>query len=415
MVSRIYTPLVTPYSRPQTTRSSDTIIENPFENETAIAADNGDLQQKSAGLKAVQTDPFQKISLDAVLHDFQSTIDALGADDQTRSEVTAYLKVVGLQGSKEQPEVPFIKQTLKTAAGTLDQFITQALGQPSHVVKEWVDALLLQNIDYHVTEMPAWVESTSKPSQTQPPAVSSFDNAAKTQIKNLIETAKSQFKQGDSASADTSIQQSLDLLSNYEEPLWNGKVWQLRARFQDKSGNWEQSVNAYKQAAQHFETGNRSDLQAESLYNAASILDEHGQSEQAITHYQTVLGLDTQQGNPQNLLNTMNDLGNAYLRQGNFSDAVSMLENAARATLNTTTDPAVQSDVFNNLGAAYRYQQNYDSATQAFQQALKLSKQSQDKSRYTSSLQQLAATFVDANQPHQAMKALQRLTQLQSA
>src|SRR5690606_21177103 len=109
---------------------------------------NPDLRRPSNGLQSVQFDQSQKIPLDAVLHDFASTMNALGADEQTRAEVGAYLRVVCLQGNKEHPEVPFIKHSLRTAAGALDQFIAQALGQPSQVVKEWVDALLLQNIDF---------------------------------------------------------------------------------------------------------------------------------------------------------------------------------------------------------------------------------------------------------------------------
>jgi tetratricopeptide (TPR) repeat protein len=420
--------MVTPYTRPQVTRGAVPVVEqerSPFQAEERqeVAADQGDFQRQSAGLKAVQTDQFKKIPLDAVLHDFQSTMDALGADEQTRSEVVTYLQVVGLQGSKEKPEVPFMRQTLRTAAGTLDQFITNALGQPSQVVKEWVDALLLQDIDYQLTEQPDWLKKTPASSvenaqnaeqfaEVSPPA---FDEVVKSQLKALIDTSKTQFKQQNVEAADQSLQRALGILDTHDQPLWNGKVWQLRARFQDKSGNWEQAATAYEQAAQHFETSGRVDLQAESLHTAATILDEQGQYQRAAAHYQTVVTLDSQQGNPAILLNSLNDLGSLYLRQGDTGNAVSTLERATREFFNTPAEQTVQSDVLNNLGAAYRSKQDYDSAIQTFQQSLKLAQTIRDKTRYTSTLQQLAATYVENSQPELAMKALQQLTQLQNA
>ncbi|HEY9745953.1 MAG TPA: hypothetical protein V6C99_07030, partial [Oculatellaceae cyanobacterium] len=105
MVSRVYTPMVAPYARPHPVQGQPSTLESvqtdASRQEAAIHAETGDLQRPSAGLKAVQTDQFRKIPLDAVLHDFKSTIDALGADEQTRREVTAYLQIVSLQGSKE--------------------------------------------------------------------------------------------------------------------------------------------------------------------------------------------------------------------------------------------------------------------------------------------------------------------------
>lgn len=431
MLSRVYTPMVTPYARPQIGRNAmppaldSDEAKSPFQTDTnpSVLADNGDLQRQSGGLKAVQTDSTKKIPLDAVLQDFQSTINALGADEQTRSEVVAYLRVVGLQGNKENPHVPFIKQTLRTAAGTLDQFIGKALGQPSQVVKEWVDALLLQDIDYHIQEPPAWlaqntsdfavspVGTTQAPAELSPPV---FDERVKTQVKGYIETAKTLFKQDALSDADATLQKALDTLAVHDQPLWTGKVWQVRARFQDKVGDWQQSAAAYEQAAQSFATGERSDLQAEALHSVASILDEHGEWQQAATHYQTVTELDAQRGDSEALLRSLNDLGSLYLRQGDTGNAVSTLERATRESFKTASTDTAQGDVLNNLGTAYRAQQRYDSAIQAYRQSLKLAKNDSDHARYTSTLQQLAATYVDAGQPAQAMQALQRLTELQA-
>lgn len=429
MVSRVYTPLVTPYSRPQRERGPAVAPKrekSPFQPEaqgTPVSAENDNLQKPSAGLKAVQTDRFQKIPLDAVLHDFQSTMDALGADERTRSEVVTYLQAVGLQGAKENPEVPFMKHTLRTAAGTLDQFITQALGQPSQVVKEWLDALLLQEIDFHIEETPDWLAKPKETPQEEPqgvhasqePPAPEFDKTVKVQLKRLIEKAKVEFKKQGVESADSTLQQALGLLEAHEQPLWRGKVWQLRARLQDKAGHWQQAASAYEQAAIQFETGGRADWQAESLHQAASILDEQGQYERAAAHYQAVVALDSEHGDSAILIHSLNDLGSLHLRQGEAAKAVATLERASKEALKIPQEPDLQSDVLNNLGAAYRLRQRHEAAIRAFRQSLRLAQASRDKTRYISTLQQLAATYVENSQPELAIKALQRLKELQTS
>ena len=41
-----------------------------------------------------------------------------------------------------------IVSNLKIAADILDGYITETLNKPSKVVKDWIDALLLQNVDF---------------------------------------------------------------------------------------------------------------------------------------------------------------------------------------------------------------------------------------------------------------------------
>jgi tetratricopeptide (TPR) repeat protein len=376
----------------------------------------------------VQYDRLQKIPLTAVISDFKNTMTALGADDQTRSEVSAYLNVVRLQAAKENPEVPFIKHTLRTAANSLDQYIGKALGQPSQVVKEWVDALLMQNIDYHA-DIPAERTTPSSGSHTAGAAVGIADNPTETSsdstggidtttkgtIKNLIETAKTNQQDGKSTEADQNLQDALDLLKDQNRPELEGKLWQLRGRFADQDGRWEQAAKAFDQAAQHFEAAQLPNKQASALHAVASIWEEHGQLDKAQQTYEQVVSLDEQSGDPKAQLRGLNDLGSVYLRQNNTTEAIATFDKAATLMQRNSIPPAIQSDVLSNMGAAYRQDKQYDSAIQAYQQSLQAAKAAKDKSRYGSTLQQLASLFVEANQPTQAMKALQRLQSLNAS
>lgn len=439
MLSRIYTPPVTPYSRPQGSGAQRGLPSATEENRQGLPAaqpqaapqqltpqpDQGVSTSASSGLQSVQYDRFQKIPLDAVLHDFRNTVTALGADDQTRSEVDAYLKVVSLQGNKEQPEVPFIKHALRTAAGTLDQYIAKALGQPSHVVKEWVDALLLQDIDFH-SETPFQDASVAAPGSELPkvsaastaesPAVSQKQLSVqeKSQLQDLITKAKSARDAQQNDVADQQIQAALALLDGKEQPDLEGKIWRLQGRFQQQDGQWEQSVSSYTQAAQCFQQANLPQKQADTLQAMASVLEDHGQFEQAKTAYQQALGLQGQSDSLKTQVRLLNDLGRVDLRLGNTQDAIQSLEKASKLSQEAQLSGQGSSDILSNLGAAYRKAEQFQDAAMAYQNAAQAAQSVKDKGRYTYSLQQYAAVLVEAGKPAQAMKALQRLSRLQA-
>lgn len=432
MVSRVYTPLIPSYQRSQGVGNPRGAVTSATDEQQRLSAqqspigdEGNDSNRPSAGLQAVQFDRFQKIPLDAVIHDFKSTMTALGADEKTRSEVAAYLNVVRLQAAKEQPEVPFIKHTLRTAANSLDQFISNALGQPSKVVKEWVDALLLQDIDYHADLPPEAVsaatnaEANSPASEKQQAEAEALSQEAgmatstKAQLKSLIEDAKACQKSGQTTEAEQKLQDALALLADQNKPGWEGKVWQLKGRFYDQNGRWEEAIASFKQAADKFETANLPQKQATALHTLGSILEDHGNLDQARQAYEQVVSLDMQFGDIKAQLRSLNDLGSIYLRQGDAGQATQTLQQAAQLIQTHPVPAQVQSDILSNLASAQRQAKAFPDAIQNYQQALKAAKEGKDRSRYTSTLQQLASLYVEANQPDQAMKALQRLKSMQ--
>lgn len=428
MVSRVYTPLIAPYQRSQNAGNGRGAVTSEEGQKTAwappqspVQPEAGDAERQSAGLKAVQYNQFQKIPLNDVIHDFKNTMNALGVDDSTQSEVTAYLNVVRLQAGKDQPEVGFIKQTLKTAANSLDQYIGKALNQPSKVVKEWVDALLMQDIDYKADIAPeetAQKASSAKPDDTpvaetpQEEDPNSLKTSAKSQLKSLIEAAKTEQQKKNYDEADEKLQSALDLLADKNKPEWEGKVWGLRGRIFDQSGQWEKAVNAFGEASDKFEQANLPQKQSNALHTMASILEDHGELQKAKGYYQQVVSLDEQQGAPEQLMRSLNDLGSVALRTGDTTQAIQSLQKAANLMAGQAVSPAVQSDIQANLAAAYRKSQDYDKAIDIYQQSLSAARQAKDKNRYMSGLQQLASVYVESSQPEQAMKALQRLQRL---
>ncbi|WP_373531444.1 tetratricopeptide repeat protein [Vampirovibrio sp.] len=433
MVSRIYTPLIAPYQRSQNAGNGRGPIPADAEPKPGWApasnepTDTVSAGQSASGLKAVQYNQFQKIPLNDVIHDFRNTMTALGADENTQQEVSAYLNVVRYQAGKDQPEVGFIKHSLRTAANTLDQYIGKALGQPSKVVREWVDALLTQDIDYKAdisaeettvaTQKPLHEETAGQNLTDASAEVLEADGlglkiSAKSELKSLIEAAKAEQQQKHYDRADEKLQAALDLLADKNKPEWAGKVWGLRGKIYDQAGHWEKAVHAYDQAAQQFEQAALPLKQSNALHAMASILEDHGDSQRAKGYYQQVAALDALHADPQTQLRSLNDLGSIALRTGDTTEAIKALQQAASLMPTQTIPPGVRSDLQTNLGAAYRKNREYPKAIASYQQSLGAAKQAKDKARYTSALQQLASVYVEANQPENAMKAMQRLKQL---
>jgi len=89
------------------------------------------------------------IGIKDILKDVTSTMDALGVDDPTRQAVKLYLGAIAHQATEANPSRPLIREALKSVGTVMDRFITTTLKQPSRVVRDWVEALLLQPVQYH--------------------------------------------------------------------------------------------------------------------------------------------------------------------------------------------------------------------------------------------------------------------------
>ncbi len=426
MLSRVYTPPVTPYRSQLSgsvtrTDADDDVTSGQTAAQSGITAESNDTRQSSRGLKSVQYDRSQKIPLDSVLSDFQNTMNALGADAQTQAEVSSYLNIVNLQGSKDQPEVPFMKHTLKTAAVTLDQYISNALGQPSTVVKEWVDALLMQNIDFKTDKATADILKQTTPNTTPventtktPTVAATYDKAA---VKTLVQNAVSAQKSGDASGADTHLSAALDALNGTDQPALEGKIWKLRGKNADTQGDWETAVTHYQTAAERFEQAGLTDKQADALNASGSVLEDHGQLQDAYGAYQGGLALDsasTADDAARRQLRSLNDAGRVAIRLSQTSDAITHLRTAATLAKSTDVPADVSSDILSNLGAAYRQGNQLPQAAAAYRQAAQAARTAQDKPAYIQSLQRYAAVLSDAGQTDQAIQALQRISILTS-
>ncbi len=411
------------------------IIRPRKESEQKLSADAGkqefNSEHPSQGLATVTEEAeHHKIHLNTILHDFKSTMDALGADESIRGEVDAYLNVVSLQAEKSSPSVPFIRQTLKTAADSLDGFIAQALEQPSRVVRDWVEALLLQKIEYREATEPIltqldrpWASEATKSNQFDLISANESTLAPSTALTPEEKQAfKAQVQQGKAWIAKGHILQeampifkkALDSIEDRNQPALEGRLLALMGRSMRKANKKEEAMDYLKQAEIRFGEAGQTEKQISLRYKLGNYHDEQGDLESAQFYYEGVLALKKEHGLNTGMDHILNDLGVLYLRQGDSPQAFSMLNEAAQVASLETTATAGQllPDIYSNMGALHRLDKNYKASAQAYHQSLKMAQAFKDKPSYTRTLESLADLYQENGQLKKAQDIQQRLARL---
>jgi tetratricopeptide (TPR) repeat protein len=377
MVTQIYTPPLKAMIPNQMGRNSG--AQGKLNN-ASNTDENAGGQGKPGNLAALE-DQSQKgvISIQSVVHDFQNTMNALGVSPSVRDEVSPYLQVVALQSQKAQPSSGLIKQNLKVAADTLDQFITGALGQKSNVVREWVDALLLQPISYH---------------SDTPISMGSFSANG---------SAASIFNVGNSSGGLSSLQSGKGF-SQSDVTALKQTLQQAKAASQGQQS--DQAIALYQNALNTLGSGNYPKLQGRVLYQMGRTYQKSGDSQNAQTSYEQAATVLQSADDPGFSAKVYNSLGNVLQAQGDLPGAKTQYEQA----LNLTTlagNTAGQSSVLNSLGSLSRENGKNGQAFSYYKQAFQVAQGTGNGQQMSQSLQSIAALYLDTGKPDKAFKALQ--------
>lgn len=387
----------------------------------------------------------QRISIHAILDDFGNTMNALGADEPVREEVAAYLKTVQLQAAKDSPSVPFIRQTLKTAADSLDGYISVTLGQPSRVVRDWVEALLLQPIEYRQSAVAT--KADTKPEASPPAAASALGAStlsgvrvtasapsaarpilsATNRPRALNESEKQAFRQaydagrelaaqGNTPSALAAFEQALTLAQEAGQTGLEGKTLFVMGKTAAASGDPSHQNAAlayYERAQQKFAESRQIEKQARALAAMGAIHDDRNELAQAASYYAGALAQSREVGNDKLTGRILNDAGMISLRQGRVVEAIAQFKASADTNSSPQGDPNLLPDIYNNLGEAWRLQNAPEQAAEAFRRSLKLSHEARDKDGFLDALTKLAALYEGIGQPEKALPYRQRLEKFQ--
>ncbi len=342
---------------------------------------SSDAFSKSAAINAA------KININQLLIDFNSTLNAIGATEDVENEVKTYLGLVEHQAKKEKPNKKMIISNLKIAADVLDIYISETLNKPSKVVKDWVDALLLQNIDFKADEnitKGAFESITGEQPQTAKLAEKKLAQKAQLEDKKVENTEFLPVKQSDESISTTKTNSEIEntkiqnLMQMAEEHMTNSptqalntlsEAFTIAQKTSDKSSMAEiyskiaQVQNQINNLPQALDCLNASTILAYSVGNdmlktknhkqMGKIYDEAGYMDTAISHYFASIAIDGNLDDTENQADTLNKVGKMYTVRYIEPEAVEYYKDAldlAKITKNTN----MMSDIFHNTAITFQ-------------------------------------------------------------
>ena len=395
---------------------------NPELEQKQAPPDNADLkeQKSSSGYKQTIDYTNDKVNISQIVVDFKNTLKAIGASTEINEEVETYLKLVELQSVKENPSQKIIKSNLINAAGILDGYITETLNKPSTVVKNWVDALLLQKVEYK-TNRP--VESSDfHPGQSEvsgqfaniaiaPKRTNSevepknniikVNSPANIKLEELYKKAEKIADSGDFDKALSVYEKLIPFSQKIKNTEIETRLYMDKAYIHDENGDFIKALESYNKAANiAFNTGNQG-LQAQAHYNMASIYDDFGKNDAALAHYYESLSLDGQVENLKGQSLTLNDVGNSFASQYNYKQALDHFKVGFSLT-KETGDSKGKACILSNTAGVFMNLGQDDKAIKYYRDSIKIDTKIGNIEGYAKSFEQAGDIMLRNNQSKKA-------------
>ncbi len=352
----------------------------------------------------------QQINITTILKDFQSTANALGIDATLQDEVAGYINVIQSQAAKESPSVPYIKHTLSTASVSLDNFISKTLGQPSSVVKDWIDALFLQDINFKASpnaEGTFQIASNTTTSLTDPVA-----------LKDLWHQAKTAFKEGDSLTALNHLENGLSTINHVDQPDLAGRFHYRAAKIYEGQGRLG-DAQAHYQAITQLQDTDKLNMQKADSYLALAhfgertpIADSNGEPINVASYYRQAGHYAEQAHDYQTKAFSENSLAHYQLNQGNIGAAINTLSQSIKsAQQHIPHEAALLSDLYTNLGHAAQQQADIKIAARSYKMAIQYAERANEQTLWAQGIHTLANLYSEANLPTKASETIALLSQ----
>ncbi|MFH0702559.1 MAG: tetratricopeptide repeat protein [bacterium] len=307
-------------------------------------------------------------------------------------EVSGYLGLVKLQSQKPKPSQNIVKSNLKNAAEILDEYITKTLNKPSKVVTGWINALLLQNIEYKTPINASESIETKITSKINEEKIQENIDLDKQQIiqekpETKISTDPENIKLNNlykQSEKFLNLNEYDKALLNYEKVLESAKSIGNKyvetdasmdiAYIHDVNNNLSLALENYNNAANLAKfTGDRK-TQAKAYYNMATIYDDVGKSDLALEHYHASLGFDGDTENLKAQATTLNNIGNIFANTKQYKTALDYYK-LAFILAKEDDDKAGKAFVLSNTAEVFKTLGFDDRALKCYKDAIKFDKQ----------------------------------------
>lgn len=380
---------------------------NAYANATTTSANFQNKQQTNIGTnqtQAVNTKAQNKIdsqiNIAQILKDLKNTALAIGTPSDLAQEVDEYIDLIEKQSKKDVPNTKLVKSNLKNAASLLDGYISETLQKESQVVEKWVDALFLQNIDYHyneedinerflvkfpdgstsqtkrqeelketsqVEEIP---QATEENSNVIPISVAGQTTSTKIpqdkELKSLFIQAKKYAYAKDPEKAIKSFEKALNRAMEIDDTETSGKIYYEVGKIYDDHDYLAQALKSYNQAAKLSKDEN---VKTKAHYSMAQIYDDVNQITPALDHYVTTVSYAGEAENLPAQSASLTKIGNIYSDM--YDKEAFEYYDVASGLADETENYNLQGFVSSNTANAYKKFDEPEKALKSYSQAVK--------------------------------------------
>jgi len=142
-------------------------------------------------------------------------------------------------------------------------------------------------------------------------------------------------------------------------------------------GRWQEAERYFLQAMENAENANNLQMQTTAATGLASLCLQRGDFPQAMALYQQALAL-AERFSDRRLMGVIyelaagyGNLGNVYLRQGDYDQAIQAYKRSLGYSIKIGADQ-LTANQYGNLGIVYKNQNQYDLATEMFRKGLEI-------------------------------------------
>ena len=402
-----------------------------------------------------------EINISDIIKDFKGTMTQLGIPKAVGMSIMEDLKNIHVQASTETPSISQIQNNLYKAAAKVDDFVSETIGKESQVVKQWVDALLFQKINYYADDPLSQDVIDKALAEKQQTILTNNDNSnsnnnntgidqQKTSVNKLariadIDLAPQEATLKTSISIEVNdpkafITDKTDLPDNVNinipEPNIN-KDFSIKI---DSQGN----IKYTKDRAEVLETAKQLYLKAKDLYNRdsiaeaekvytellpiveglqhkkmtatthtklAEISDQNNDYNTALKHYHEAIKLATELENDKMLAKLHYNVGSIY-DDLNLPDQAMKHYHASLSFDGELDNLDGQAITLNNIAMIYSADQKYDQALDCYNVAYSIVSELNDSNAKAHILSNIGSLFKSQNDTNNALEYYRRSLKL---
>lgn len=371
-----------------------------------------------------------------IVKDIKGTMTHLGVPREIGNVAIQDLKDIQNEANKENPSISVVQGKLFKIADSIDQFVSSELGQPSTVIRQWVDSILMQKIDYQAAKTkPAAIPATPKTDPTnlsnvsmeiapqfkgntqispeqsiEPAAIRTSievnnvkdiipDPPSKTTSKTISSTPKSALEIFTPTSSPFTA-----TIRNQQTQTESAKQSYLKARRAFVNQDYNQASTLYKTALQKAQSENNTKVISRTYADLAEIDDSNFNTKGALKNYHQAIRFASQDNN------NIKFLGKLHYNVGSIYDELNLPGKALEhyhASLGFDGEAgnlSGQALTLNNVASLQLYNNDINSALESYEMAYTLAQEANDKEGQSHILSNMGSLFKKQENHIQALE-----------